>query len=89
MSLSLPNWKACSGKGCLKRYASANRAIREAHRLLDGRDQLNQMHQDIRLGLTAAIEIGQPIVRASGRQRCSRRRPFKKAPDSQSQQFRG
>jgi antitoxin ParD1/3/4 len=33
------------------RYASASEVIREALRLLDERDQLNQLRQDVRLGL--------------------------------------
>ncbi len=33
------------------RYASASEVIREALRLLDERDQLHQLRQDVRLGL--------------------------------------
>jgi antitoxin ParD1/3/4 len=33
------------------RYASVSEVIREAFRLLDERDQLNQLHQDVRRGL--------------------------------------
>ena len=33
------------------RYASASEVIREALRLLDERDQLNQLRQDVRRGL--------------------------------------
>jgi antitoxin ParD1/3/4 len=33
------------------RYASASEVIHEALRLLDERDQLNQLRQDVRLGL--------------------------------------
>jgi antitoxin ParD1/3/4 len=33
------------------RYASASEVIREALRLLDERDQLNQLRQDLRRGL--------------------------------------
>lgn len=33
------------------RYASASEVIREALRLLEERDQLNQLRQEIRLGL--------------------------------------
>ena len=33
------------------RYASASEVIREALRLLDERDQLNQLREDVRLGL--------------------------------------
>jgi antitoxin ParD1/3/4 len=33
------------------RYASASEVIREALRLLEERDQLNQLRQDVRLGL--------------------------------------
>jgi antitoxin ParD1/3/4 len=33
------------------RYASASEVIREALRLLEERDQLNQLREDVRLGL--------------------------------------
>ena len=33
------------------RYASASEVIREALRLLDERDRLNQLREDVRLGL--------------------------------------
>jgi antitoxin ParD1/3/4 len=33
------------------RYASASEVVREALRLLDERDQLNQLRHDVRLGL--------------------------------------
>ncbi|MGH7914876.1 MAG: type II toxin-antitoxin system ParD family antitoxin, partial [Candidatus Binataceae bacterium] len=33
------------------RYASASEVIREALRLLEERDQLNQLRQEVRLGL--------------------------------------